>query len=210
MLLQLLRQDKATSYRKLTLNDVLSQWHAPTPSDVFELLLSEDSSALGKRTIFIIVDGLYNIRNHFGDNQLLSTESCLGELAQESHSFMIVCGTSSVSGPVNRSYRIKDLLPCSPLNPPTINNEPVFKTNELAGKVLISDCGGHGRALEALANVFKTRPAEIGPDFKSFVVERLLKAYDGAIPEESEGLAIVKAALANRRLRRHQLIPEQK
>jgi hypothetical protein len=38
-----------------------------------------------------------------------------------------------------------------PLEPPTKNNNPFFGTQDLLVKVLIADCGGHGRALELLA-----------------------------------------------------------
>ena len=34
-----------------------------------------------------------------------------------------------------------------PLEPPTKNNNPFFGNQDLLVKVLIADCGGHGRAL---------------------------------------------------------------
>src|SRR5699024_1507582 len=153
-----------------------------------KLLQNEDSSALQRRTIFLIVEGLYAISNHFGDNMLLLVVNRLESLAQDYRGLMVVCCTSSVSAPLESHLdisRIRKSLTCSPLEPPKIDNEPVFKTNDLVWEVLINDCGGHGRALEVLADVFKTRPTGIGPDFKFLLVKELLKFYGGAIPEES-------------------------
>lgn len=71
---------------------------------------------------------------------------------------MIPCATFRYSAPIQMefaSYRRRISLPCSILKLPTIDGEPVFITKDLVGKVVVDDCGGHGRALEALADAFQ-------------------------------------------------------
>lgn len=41
------------------------------------------------------------------------------------------------------------------------------------GFMIVSDCGGHGRALEMMVDVFEDYPARIGPNVKSMVTEKL-------------------------------------
>lgn len=74
--------------------------------------------------------------------------------------------------------QIRKSFPYSPLEPPKIDNEPVFKTNNMFGKFSLTTAAATAGLLEMLA-------------------KKLLKIYGGAIPEESEGLLIVKAALAH-------------
>lgn len=131
MLFQLVRQDESTPSRSLSFDGFLFNWEVPTLYRVIKLLQNEDSSALQRRAIFLIVEGLYVISNHFGDNMLLLVVIPLGNLAQDYRGHIVVCHTSSVSAPLELHLnisRIRKLLPCSPLKLPTTDNEPVFKT----------------------------------------------------------------------------------
>lgn len=60
MLYQVLRQHE-TAPKNITLSDVLGKWHAPTPSEAIRSLSPEDFSVLGKKAIFLVVDGLHTI-----------------------------------------------------------------------------------------------------------------------------------------------------
>lgn len=173
------------------------------------LAFKETLNALERKAIFLIVDGLHNISGIYGESELFWILTQFGDLAQLG--FILVCGTSTISGPIDKlllgSRRRRISLPCSPLKPPTMNEQPVFKIESTVQKVLVDDCGGHGRALELLIDVFPTVPADIGPEVKSLVAQKLEILYRGALPEESDGIAIIKAVLANRRLKRHGHIP---
>lgn len=99
----------------------------------------------------------------------------LGDIAQQG--FITVCGTSTVSGPVERILkgprRRRVLLPCVLLDAPKINNQPAFNFTSLVQKVLIQDCGGHGRALELLMDITPTLLRDASTEVKYLVVYRL-------------------------------------
>ena len=75
--------------------------------------------------------------------------------------------------------------------------------------VLVNDCGGHGRALEMMVDVFDDYPASIGPNVKFMVAGKLKTLYGrNVVPEnEEDQVAIIKAVLTNQRLSRYQCIP---
>lgn len=116
MLLQLLQEDEAAHP---DIESIISQWHPPTRSEVIKLLTSSTGSpsASQSRTIFLVVDGLHSIS---ATSAIHATLTKLGDLTQ--FGFIIVCVTSTVSGPVdlflNGARRRGISLPCSPLIPP--------------------------------------------------------------------------------------------
>lgn len=142
---------------------------------------------------------------------MLRTLTTLGDLAQDHHGFMIVCGTSIASGPIGEylisSRRRRIVLPCRPLEPPTIDHKPVFNIKDIVQEVLISDCGGHGRALELLDDIFPILQGDIGPEVKCLVARKLLERYGGTLPNENDGMAIIKAVLAHRCMRSNEYVP---
>lgn len=149
MLLQILQNDVPRE-KKLSVSNITSMWHPSTPDEIIQLLSPAGSSALDKRTVILVVDGLHNISTVFGEYKMLEVLTSLGDLAH--CGFVIVCGTSTVSGPFDRllagSRRRRIPLLCSPLDPPRINDKPVFSMDNVVQQVLVSDCGGHGRAFE--------------------------------------------------------------
>lgn len=201
MLLQLLQEDRA---QHLDIESIISEWHPPTPCELIKLVASS-SSPLQQRTIFLIVDGLHNI----SDSRMHAVLTKLGDLTHSG--FIIVCATSTVSGPIDQflkgSRRRRISLPCSPLDPPRVKGQPVFDMESIVRKVIVSDCGGHGRALELLLDVFPRIPADIGPEVKSLMASELAFMYRGVLPGETDSIAIVKAVLTNRRLCRYTPIP---
>ena len=206
MILQVLRGSEVKPEEKITIGHINSVWGPPTPDEVITLLAKRDAStALAKRAVFLIIDGLHHIGEIFGEIKMNQTLTQLGGLAHRG--FILICATSTISGPIDKimkgSRRRRILLPCSPLKPPRINSKQVFNADSLAKEVLIDDCGGHGRALELLLKVFDL---DIGSEVKS-IVTGLQGMYRGALPQSKEAVAIVKAVLANRCLARDENIP---
>ena len=180
--------------------DTLSQrFISPDPNQVIDLLRPRENRAL-----ILVVDGLHNIECQ---RDLDSVVTALGDLAHGG--FSLVCATSTVSGPVNRalrpSRRWRVYLPCMPLDPPTVKNRPVFGDQDLLVKVLIADCGGHGRALELLAeNIEDIRK---NPHAVQRFISQLARRYQVAIPDQETAIAVVRAVMANHTLKRDEIIP---
>lgn len=105
----------------------------------------------------------------------MATLTGFGDIAQQG--FIIVCGTSTISCPVERIFkesgRHRVLLPSVLLDAPKINNQPALNSNGIVQKVLIQDCGGHGRALEQLMDITPTLPRDASTEIKFLVVDRL-------------------------------------
>lgn len=101
MLLQIL-QNGVPRDKKLSVNDITSMWHPQAPDEIIQRLSPAGSSALERRTVILFVGGLYNISAVFGEFKLLEVLTSLGDLAHRG--FVIVCGTSIVSGPFDRLF----------------------------------------------------------------------------------------------------------
>lgn len=201
VLLQLI-QDEAGS---ISLEDVHAKFHLPTPLALISFFAKQNA----KRAFFLVVDGLKNVQDIFGETIMMQTLTALGDLAHRG--FIIVCGTSTLSGPVDKilkgSRRRRALLPCTSLEPPRINDKPAFDFSGIVEKVLAQDCGGHGRALELLMDIIPALSRDATIEVKFLVVERLRELYKGALPREADALGIVKAVIANRCLERDEIIP---
>ena len=201
MLLQLIQDDN----RFASLDDVHTKFHPTTPLALINFFRKQDPS----RAFFLVVDGLKNIRDRFGESVFMATLTALGDIAQQG--FIIVCGTSTISDPVERilkgSRRHRVVLPCAPLDAPKINNQPVFNSTGLVQKVLIQDCGGHGRALELLMDITPTLPRDASTEVKFLVVDRLHQLYSGALPGQSDAMAMVRVVMGHRHLYRDECIP---
>ena len=208
MLLQILQNDVPRD-KKLSVNNITSMWHPPTPDEIIQLLSPAGSSALEKRTVILVVDGLHNISTVFGEYKMLEVLTNLGDLAHRG--FIIVCGTSTVSGPFDRllagSRRRRIPLLCSPLDPPRINDKPVFSMDNVVQQVLVSDCGGPGRAFEFLLKIFQMLPGDVSCEVKHVIAQKLQILYSGVLPSENDSVAIIKAVLANKCLPRYAPIP---
>ena len=201
MLLQLIQDDNGFA----SLDDVHTKFHPTTPLTLINFFHKQDPS----RAFFLVVDGLKNIRECFEDTIFMKTLTALGDIAQRG--FIIVCGTSTISGPVERilkgSRRRRILLPCVPLDVPKINNQPAFNSTGLVQKVLIQDCGGHGRALELLMDIIPNLPKDAGAEVKCLLVDKLRQLYSGVLPRQSDAMAIVRAVMGHRCLFKDECIP---
>jgi hypothetical protein len=97
---------------------------------------------------------------------------------------------------MRESQRWRVYLPCDPIEAPkAADGQAVFKHDNLLARVLIKDCGGHGRALEILAE-FMDRIQQNVSDVRLFI-DQLTSTYDSVIPEEGNALAIIKSVMGN-------------
>lgn len=111
-----------------------------------------------------------------------------------------------IDGYLVSSRRKRILLPCRPLEPPTIGHKPVFKIKDIVQEVLICGCGGRGHALELLDDIFPILQGDIGPEVKCLVARKLLEYYGGTLSDENGGMAIIEAVLAHRCMRRNEYV----
>jgi hypothetical protein len=80
-----------------------------------------------------------------------------------------------------------------------MKNSPVFGDQYLLVKVLIADYGGHGHALELLAeNIEDIRK---NPHAVQSFINQLARRYQVAIPDQETVIAVVRAVMANHTLK---------
>lgn len=211
MLLQLLPE---TDREETTLYNIHDNWNAPTPDEVIDLLVTKDGSKLKEKTIFLVIDGLDQISYVFGEYKLSDMLIEMGGFAQEG--FRIVCATSSVTKPIKKatgcsSSRRTVLLPCTQLLPPTIEQKPIFNDKSILERVLVEDCGGHGCALEVLAEFFpeitQHSDTELGQSAVKAYFRQLRLLCPTALSRPEDAIAVMKAAVTNRHLAWDQYVP---
>jgi hypothetical protein len=206
MLLQLLPEYKGTNMTISKLNKLIVP---PTPNEVISCMeVAEPVGALKKKALVLVVDGLRMLDSPGYCNDLNKIIPKLGNFAHGG--FFLVCGISTITGPVSRALRESQRwrvdLPCEPIEPPrTADGEAVFKHRNLLAQVLIKDCGGHGRALEILAQHMNAIQRNVN-DVCLFI-NQLREIYDFMIPEERNALAIIKSVMGNGDLARDTILP---
>lgn len=135
-----------------SLSRLIDEWDPPDPETILEAV--KRWNATDTRTVFLVVDGLDMISNLYGEMALTRLLLQLGGLASGRNSFRIICATSRTSEPIYKSLKVtsrrKIDLPCSLINPPSINGVEVFRTGDSLENILARDCGGRGRALECM------------------------------------------------------------
>lgn len=204
MLRQLLPEYKQ---EKMTISKLNKLFVPPTPDDVISCFeVAELPDALKKKALVLVVDGLRRLNDNRDDLNDIVTN--LGDLAHGG--FFLVCGTSTISGPVSRamreSQRWRVYLPCEPIEAPRkADGQTVFTQHNLLARVLIEDCGGHGRALEILAEYMDQIQSNTS-DARLFI-ERLSTIYDCMIPDERNARAIINSVIGNGYLFRDTILP---
>jgi hypothetical protein len=186
MLLQLLPD--------LQLDDLVGRYQAPIPLEVLRLIAKCRGCSLQESTVILVIDGLQNI---FDNPHFRETVTAIGDLTAQGP-FVIPCCTATSSTEIRDAFglssRPRIYLPIEPLEPPLINGALVFNPDPLT-KILVEDCGGHGRALELLAEIL----AEVDIaqcNLKSLMAKiqkRLLKLYQFALnwsPDEARALIL--------------------
>ncbi|KAG0350780.1 hypothetical protein BG005_009679, partial [Podila minutissima] len=161
MLLQLL-PDKE-------LYHVQEDYEEPHPRQVLDLVARYFNQDLKSAKVILVVDGLQSFMTdpkdgRDKDSAFYRALTSIGDLAL-GEVFLMACCTATVTSPVEETlaftHRNRVVLPVASLKSPHIEKDglsmAVFDEQDHIIKVLVSDCGGHGRALECLQEVVKTR-----------------------------------------------------
>ncbi|KAG0265479.1 hypothetical protein DFQ27_000616 [Actinomortierella ambigua] len=214
MLLQLL-PDKG-------LRDVIQGYKEPHPMDVLKLVAKKSDVDLRSATVMLVVEGLRTFMTNSAngcknDSAFYRALTNIVNLAF-GDVFLMACCTATVICPIDRaspfvSHRYRVVLPVASLKPPRsfLNglSKPVFDENDHVIKVLVDDCGGHGRALECLQQVVE----EAGEDFNvdslmNSLYSRLQDLYPEAMSMAPNTIqAMAQAILTRARLRPDEPLP---
>ncbi|KAE8144254.1 hypothetical protein BDV25DRAFT_145818 [Aspergillus avenaceus] len=204
MLLQLHPEDKG---EKMTVSKLNKLFTPPTPEEVISRLeVAEPVDALKRKALILVVDGLRALNED--RNDLYDIVTKLGNLAHGG--FFLICGTSTISGPVSRAMKVSQrwsvYLSCEPIETPRMaDGQAVFKHQNLLAQVLIKDCGGHGRALEILLQYMDKIQKD--PSNVSSFIDHLSSIYASMVPTEKDALAIIKSVMGNGALARDAILP---
>ncbi|CAB4423970.1 unnamed protein product [Rhizophagus irregularis] len=207
-------------------NRFLFTYDPPTPLEVIQLLARghhKEKEDMKKIAIILVIDGLQNfmLSNDDGldkNSWFYQTLSKISDLGVSNDLFLIPYCTATITRPfdqaVQPSMRLRVHLPVASLKPPTIlddNNSSikVFQDNHIMN-LLVDDCGGHGRALEVLAELVKDKNIkdcninQLMHDLRSSLELR----YAGALNiSASDAQAIVRAILTRTRLDSRNVVP---
>ncbi|KAF8956431.1 hypothetical protein BGZ46_002378, partial [Entomortierella lignicola] len=197
--------------------DILRDYEAPHPLDVIRLVAKHYNQQLSDSTIILVVDGMQRLMSNYeaglqADSVFYKTLTAIGDLTQYG-AFILPCCTATVTRPVNEclksSVRKRVFLPVAPLTTPQQEGRPIFDQNSALLRILESDCGGHGRALEILWDLIRSRDMQ-RCDVGELMVRlrtRLAEQYREAFPEQHVAKAIINAVLTHQRLSTRQIVP---
>lgn len=147
--------------------EVADKYKVTDPMDIVKLLAKHRGQNWKSASVVLVVDGLQSFRREPNDGHSPNSTfyQALTNIADLAHGevFLVVCCTATATTPVDQAltstHRNRVVLPVASLNPPHIaqgdNSLPVFDDDDHIVKVLVSDCGGHGRALESLQQVIE-------------------------------------------------------
>ncbi|CAG8583657.1 13207_t:CDS:1 [Funneliformis caledonium] len=126
--------------------------------------------------------------------------------------FVIPLCTATVTEPIDSVLKITHrkhvYLPIASLDPPTIIKggvvTSIFQTDDHIIKMLVNDCGGHGRALEVLQEILKDRYIQ-NVNINDMMNDLRIRLYDryheALILSPSEARAIAQATLTRHLLK---------
>ena len=194
----------------------------PDPWDVLELVSKHEKTDLRDASVILIVDGLQALMNtdkdgHGKESHFYRTLASIGDLAIQG-TFLIPCCTATCFGPaknaLSQSNQARVYLPVASLTPPTITRNgkevDVFDTDDTLVKILLDDCGGHGRAIEIMSDMMREVPdwkTNLSKLMKS-IREGLETQYEKAFSiTDAEIDFIVKAALSHKLLKLFEVVP---
>ncbi|KAK3810919.1 MAG: hypothetical protein J3Q66DRAFT_404319 [Benniella sp.] len=213
MLLQLLPD--------MRLRDVMEAYIGLHPMHVLDLVARGAGRDLRSATVFLVIDGLQSFMTDPNDGSNKNSDfynalTNIADLATEDV-FLLACCTATVTSPVDRAlaftHRKRVVLPVASLESPCIFQDglsvPVFEEDDHIIKVLVSDCGGHGRALECLQQALNDAGSDYDVDsLMNQLHTRIRDLYSEAIaipPSTAE--AIGRAILTRTRLNPEIVLP---
>jgi len=128
-------------------NRFLLTFDAPTPLEVLELI---NKSKKIDTSVILIVDGLQNFMTHHLRDGLdegsafYQALTKIGDLALNGSIFLIPCCTSTITSTFESSLkstgRLRIPLPIVSLDPPKIDDIPVFQQDNDIVRLLVDDC----------------------------------------------------------------------
>ncbi|KAF9310054.1 hypothetical protein BG003_008980 [Podila horticola] len=199
------------------LHDILDDYKEPHPIQVLSLVARGFNQDLKSATVILVVDGLQSFitgpeDGHNKDSAFYRALTRIGDLAL-GEVFLMACCTATVTSPVEKAlaftHRNRVVLPVATLKSPHIEKDglsmAVFDEQDHIIKVLVSDCGGHGRALECLHQVLETR----GNDNVESLMNGLYLKLRGRYSEVFLMLSTTAQAMARAILTRAQLDPDK-
>ncbi|KAL1916177.1 uncharacterized protein VTP21DRAFT_6181 [Calcarisporiella thermophila] len=214
MLWQLLPESKLTQ--------VINKYKAPDPTSVIELVAKFEGIDPNEATIILVVDGLQSLlvkdSDGLDENSVFyKTLANIADLAIGGM-FLIPCCTSTVFGPVDSylrsTHRHRVYLPVASLSPPIIRRGNTrihaFQEDDYIMSILVSDCSGHGRALEALyealnkVNLEEDNIEDLMHELFYMIKARYSEAIRISAPEAN---AVVRAILSHRCLHADEIVP---
>ncbi|GJJ78218.1 hypothetical protein EMPS_10577 [Entomortierella parvispora] len=203
MLLQLLPDKR--------LRDVMEDYKEVHPMHVLDLVARGNGRDLRSATVILVVDGLQSFMRHpkdghNKDSAFYRALTNIGDLAFEDV-FLMACCTATVTTPVDKAlaftHRKRVILPVASLEPPFIYRNglasPVFDEDDHITKVLVSDCGGHGRALESLQQVMEAAGTDFNVDsLMNNLLHKLKDLYSEALSISSSTVQAIARAILTR------------
>ncbi|KAG0330716.1 hypothetical protein BG000_011552 [Podila horticola] len=199
------------------LHDILDDYEEPRPIQVLGLVARGYDQDLKSATVILVVDGLQSFMTgpedgHNKDSAFYRALTHIGDLAL-GEVFLMPCCTATVTSPVEKAlaftHRNCVVLPVASLKSPHIEKDglsmAVFEEQDHIIKVFVSDCGGHGRALECLHQVLETR----GNDNVESLMNGLFLKLRGRYSEVFLMLSTTAQAMARAILTRVQLDPDK-
>ncbi|RHZ90174.1 hypothetical protein Glove_5g80 [Diversispora epigaea] len=215
MLFQLLRE-------KMMFHEIIRTYKPPDPLDVVTLIAKHYNRDLRNITVILVVDSMQHLMENKDDglksNSLFyKTLTSVADLAF-SGIFVIPICTSPITWPVEDvlkySMQKRIYLPVASLQPPSYRQGdslvPVFKNDEVTN-TLVEDCGGHGRALEALDDCLAGRSIEecnVDTLMNDLRYELFEKYHNAISISGKDARPIARAILTRRLLDRYKPIPK--
>jgi len=173
-------------------------------------------------TVILVVDGLHRFMGKYEDahhenSPFYVTLSSIGDLARNGF-LLLTCCTALVSRPIEgflkASSRKWVYLPVASLDPPDIVRNgvlnPVFEMDNTIMKILVEDCGGHGRAFEILwrltedLNWDNCNVSQLMQDLR----RKLITTYGRSAFDEKDIMAIVRAVFTNQYFLYNEHLPD--
>ncbi|KAG0372989.1 hypothetical protein BGX24_012315 [Mortierella sp. AD032] len=167
---------------------------------------------MGSATAIPVVDGLESFWTEFkgGHNKNLAFFRILANIGNLAFGkvFLMACCTATVTSFKHQifmiSHRHRVFLPVALLEPPCISQDDgsssaVFDESDHVIKVFVSDCGGHGRALEGLQEVLEVTRKDFNFELlMTRLYDKLFGSYSGALLMPSTTIQAMGRAILTR------------